>query len=118
MAVAAERSQSACGAVPSELRCFVYKPRPGLHLAECIDLDIVARGQTNEEAKRKLCDAVTGHVRVALQGDFKGLLPRPSPFSHRLRYHWYGIRAALRKQGSPDPRLFHLDPRHPASICP
>jgi len=67
------------------LRCTTYR-REGLFIAECIDLDLLSQGETEEEAIGKLQEAMFSYLEVACDGDMKGLVLRPSPFSHRLRY--------------------------------
>ncbi len=75
------------------LRCFVY--REGRHLgyiAECIDLNLLSQGKTPEEAIAKLQEAMFGYLMVAYEGEStKGLVLRPSPLSHRLRYRAHAI---------------------------
>jgi hypothetical protein len=69
------------------LRCVISRSREEGFIAECIDLDIVVRGQTEFEAQQKMMDAIKGYLRVVSSGDSKGLLPRPAPLSRRVRYH-------------------------------
>jgi predicted RNase H-like HicB family nuclease len=77
------------------LRCVVYLNKLNEYTAECIDLDIVAREKTAHEAFEELQQAVRGYLATAVNGDTKGLIPRPSPFSHRARYHIFALRAAF-----------------------
>ena len=77
------------------LRCVVFQNKPEEYTAECIDLDLMVRGKTQHEALRSLRQAISGYVQVVASGDRAGLLPRPAPLSHRLRYHLYALRAAL-----------------------
>jgi hypothetical protein len=77
------------------LRCMVYKSKAGEYTAECIDLDIMVRGNTPHKAFHELREAVKGYLLVVLDGDTEGLLPRPSPFGHHIRYHVLALRAAL-----------------------
>src|SRR6185437_6284828 len=72
-----------CGEVV-RLRCFVYKR--GLHkgyVAECIDLDIAAEGETEERAIVGLQDAMLGYIAVVFEDkkkpDLRGLIMRPAP---------------------------------------
>jgi len=68
------------------LRCFTYKVKRG-YIAECIDLDILAQGNTKEQAIGRLQEAMISYLQVAFEGNsVKGLVPRRSPLSHRLRY--------------------------------
>ena len=58
---------------------MVFQERSGEYTAECIDLDIIARGKTPNEGFKSLIDAVSGYIAVAAKGDCSGLIPRPSP---------------------------------------
>src|SRR5713226_7603421 len=70
------------------LRCFLYRRKPGF-IAECIDLDLLSQGNTPEEAIARLQEAMFSYLDVAFEGKcVLGLVPRPSPFSHRARYYW------------------------------
>jgi hypothetical protein len=69
-------------------RCFVYAGSPDKFVAECIDLDIAVEEASFNRAVRSLNEAVEGYLSVALEGDVRGLIPRPSPLSHRLLYHY------------------------------
>lgn len=69
------------------LRSFAYSIGPGQYLAECIDLDLTSQGATAEEAIGKLQEAMFSYLEVAFEGPTKGLVLRPSPLSHRLRYY-------------------------------
>jgi hypothetical protein len=83
------------GPEPLVVRCMVFQERPGEYTAECIDLDIMARGKNPGEAFDRLVEAVTGYLAVATKGDCDGLVPRPAPVSHRARYHLFALRAAF-----------------------
>lgn len=87
-----------------ELRCFVYEAGENLYRAECIDLDITAEASTVHESKKGLEDAMYGYLNVICDG--KGFVVkdektirkqifRPSPWSHRLRYHIARLLLAL-----------------------
>ena len=84
------------GARPLRAYCF-HDGRSGLVIAECIDLDISAQGSTSEEAIGALQEAVFDYLRVAFSGDSMGLVLRPSPWTHRARYHLHRLRANLRE---------------------
>lgn len=77
------------------LRCVVFKSAPGEFTAECIDLDLMVHAKNPHDAFQSLKTAVVGYLKVVLEGDPKGLVPRPSPFGHRIRYHFFALRAAL-----------------------
>ena len=70
------------------LKSFTYGPHRGKYFAECIDLDLITQGDTVEEAIGKLQEATFGYLETvfANEGSTKGLVLRPSPLSHRLRY--------------------------------
>lgn len=78
------------------LRCFTYRSASGLHIAECIDLDLLSQGETVEEAVGKLQDAMFTYLDVAFEGgSTKGLVLRKSPLSHRVRYHYHRRKCEL-----------------------
>lgn len=77
------------------LRCVIYPNKPGEYTAECIDLDIMVRRETPQQAMVELKQAITGYLAVSLKGDYTGLVPRPAPLTHRIRYHLYALRAAV-----------------------
>ena len=77
------------------LRCVVFQNKQNEYSAECIDLDLLVYGKTPHEALQSLREAIRGYITVAFNGDPAGLVPRPSPFSHRARYHYYALRAAF-----------------------
>ena len=76
-------------------RCVIFPNATKEYSAECIDLDILAYGKTQYDAWRSLKSAIVGYLDVALGDDIAGLVPRPAPFSHRMRYHYYALRAGF-----------------------
>jgi len=97
-----------CGHEAIALRCFVRRAR-GVFVGECIDLDIMVESPTPDGAVAALENAMTGYLEVVFAGphpDLKGLILRPSPFSHRLRYHLeclkYAIANSLRERSTPE----------------
>jgi len=75
------------------LRCFVRQAGANLYIAECIDLDISAESESLEGAVNGLRDAIIGYLMVVLDGvetdqEAPAAILRPSPLSHRIRYHW------------------------------
>lgn len=90
------------------LRCVVFQNTQTEYTAECIDLDLMVRGKNPYEALRSLRHAIIGYLGVAFAGDPAGLVPRPSPFSHRARYHIFALRAALSIGGVGAKRTFLL----------
>lgn len=78
------------------LRCFTYRRGlRGPYIAECVDLDILSQGDTLEEAIGKLQEAVFSYLDVAFAGNTEGLVPRPSPGSHWLRYRLHRLAAYI-----------------------
>ena len=98
------------------LRCIVFKHKQNEYTAECIDLDLMVRGKNPHEALRSLRHAIVGYLNVALAGDTAGLVPRPSPFSHRARYHVFALRAALGIRDAGAKRNFLLSDWSPGSL--
>ncbi len=79
------------------LRSFVYSPKPGRYIAECVDLDLLSQGTSLEEVIRRLQEAMFSYVQVAFDGgSTKGLILRPSPLSHRIRYHFHRLLARIK----------------------
>ena len=74
-----------CGSV-TRLRCFVRQVSD-CYVAECIDLDISAEAPTRKGAIAGLQDAMDGYLSVALDTNTAGLVLRPSPLTHRIRYY-------------------------------
>lgn len=72
-------------------RCVVYL-RNGSYLAECIDLYLIVKAESEERAIESLAEAVLGHVQVAHEMQEPALLYRPSPLRNRLRYGWSVLR--------------------------
>jgi hypothetical protein len=89
------------------LRCHAYT-RKGIAIAECVDLDLIVQAPTQDQAIEKLNDAMTGYLKVACEGDYTGLIPRPSPLSRRLLHHWFLFLAQFSKKR--DFRLFDCSP--------
>ena len=77
------------------LRCIIFQNGSKEYTAECVDLDILVYGKTPDGAWRSLKNAISGYLDVAFSGDPTGLVPRPSPLSHRARYHYYALKAGF-----------------------
>lgn len=77
------------------LRAYVYE-RHGVYHGECIDLDLMVKRETLEDALAALEEAVAGYVHAAAsQGWFDELVPRKSPWINRLLYHLRTIQARV-----------------------
>ena len=112
MPALAERPRSVSKGSAIKLRCIVYQQAPNCFVGECIDLDILVKGKTPERAIESLKDAVSGYLKVACNGDTKGLVPRPSPLSHRVRYHWYRLLKSVLFPSRNNLRLFDCPPSY------
>lgn len=83
-----------CGEV-LRLRCFYYRDG-SKYVAECIDLDLAVERDTAADAVGELQVAMYGYLEAVFDGQsIKGLVPRPSPLSHRIRYHLEHFKASL-----------------------
>ena len=102
---------------PLVVRCMVLEDRKGEYTGECIDLDIMASGGSPHEALSSLIEAVDGYLKVALKGDTAGLVPRPSPLHHRIRYHLFALRAAFTFGLISSERKFLLSDWSPGKSC-
>lgn len=91
------------------LRCYVYHHKStGMFVAECIDLDLMVKSRKANKAIRELQDAIAGYVKVAVEsGLSEELIPRRSPFSHRLHYSF--VRLAPRLSFLHEGRTFDCD---------
>ena len=97
------------------LRAFTYR-HGDHHIAECIDLDLLAQGDTVEEAISKLQEAMFGYLKVAFSGEpTEGLVLRKSPFHHRLRYHLHRLRCAVPRHARRTSTHFVLPTSKPLS---
>jgi predicted RNase H-like HicB family nuclease len=74
-----------CGRI-LPLRCFSYKESDGFY-AECIDLNLLARGNTLEEAIVRLQEQMFSYVATAFEGNTDGLIPRRAPLWSFVRYY-------------------------------
>ena len=91
------------------VRCFFYREKSGLFVADCIDLDLVVKARKQNMAMRELRDAVLGYVRVAVEsGTDSELIPRRSPLRHRI--HYYAVVLACRLSILGCERLFSCTP--------
>ena len=89
----------------------------GEFTAECIDLDLMVRAKNPHDAFQSLKEAIIGYLSVVLSGDPQGLIPRPSPLNHRVRYHLYALRAALNIRAAFASRNFMVSDWSPGN-CP
>jgi len=76
------------------LRCFAER-EDGLWVAYCLDLSLVAQGDSLQEVRHKLEMQVRDYVTDALVGQDREhaayLMTRKAPLSLWLRYYWVGL---------------------------
>lgn len=69
------------------LRCFSYR-KGRYYYAECVDLDLISRGDSDEEAIGRLQEQMFGYVQTVIDGgSAKGLIPRRAPLTSWIRYY-------------------------------
>ena len=79
------------------LRCYAYRAG-SIYRGECIDLDLLVERDSLPDVVRALSEAVIGYVETANeQGWVDQLVPRPSPVSRRLKYHWLTLAPRIRR---------------------
>lgn len=69
-------------------RALLSRDRGGWYLAECLDLNILVKAESEKQAVKKLNDAIAGYMRVALEGDPSDLIPRRAPLGRWIAYYW------------------------------
>lgn len=87
------------------LRCYAEKLKDGSWVAICIDLDLVAQADTPEHSRIKLHAMIEDYMVSALTEDkdyIEDLIPRMSPLTYRLKYHWFKLLS----------KLDHIDRNH------
>ena len=78
------------------IRCFWYRKGRNVY-AECLDLDIITRGETPEEAIGRLQEDMYWYVQTVLSGgSSEGLIPRPAPWKSWVRYYLHQLVRRLR----------------------
>ena len=70
------------------IKAFVYE-RQGVFYGECLTLNLLSRGDTKEEAIRRLQVAMFSYVHLVLSNKQRpdGLIPRRAPFASWVRYY-------------------------------
>jgi|ERR1019366_1415876 predicted RNase H-like HicB family nuclease len=85
-----------CGEI-FRLRCHSYKHGKDFY-AECLTLNLLARGSTQEEAVARLQEQMFTYVEAALLGgETKGLIPRRAPFGSWVRYCVHLLRNRVKR---------------------
>jgi len=86
-----------------KLRGFSQKEPDGSWLAVCIDLNLVAQGDSQKESREKLHNMISGYLEEALTEDekyFDDLVPRKSPFICLVRYYWIALLSKITHHSS------------------
>ncbi|MGA3133130.1 MAG: hypothetical protein ABSD59_20215 [Terracidiphilus sp.] len=79
-----------------DVKAFVYERR-GVFYAECVTLNLMSRGNTQEEAIRRLQVAMFTYVGAVVSGgkSSAGLIPRRAPIASWARYFWHVLMARV-----------------------
>jgi predicted RNase H-like HicB family nuclease len=80
------------------LRCFSYRSGDWF-FAQCLDLNLMSRGHTEEEAVSRLQEQMFSYVATAFDGDLKGLVPRKASAPNWLRYYWHLLKQKIHHRG-------------------
>jgi len=78
------------------VRAFVYERR-GVFYGECVSLNLMSRGDTQDEAIRRLQVAMFTYVNAVLSTEkpTDGLIPRPAPLISWARYYKHVLMARI-----------------------
>jgi predicted RNase H-like HicB family nuclease len=60
-----------------EFNSIIVKEEEGGYSSLCIDLDVASQGETIEEAKAMLVEAVEGYIEVSIEKNLSFLRPVP-----------------------------------------
>lgn len=81
------------------LRCYAERQQNGEWFAICLDLNLAAQADTQQEVKNKLHAQIGHYVREAITVDAEyadQLLQRKAPLFFFARYYWLRLRCWLR----------------------
>jgi predicted RNase H-like HicB family nuclease len=76
------------------LRCYAKQQRPGEFVAVCVDLNLVAVGQTLHESVRELRGLIQSYLDDAAESgeSFEECISRPVPFRFKAEYFVMKVR--------------------------
>jgi hypothetical protein len=79
-----------------DIKCQVYKSGDSWY-AECLTFDLLSKGDSKEDAIRRVQIAMFSYVGAVLDGSgsTKGLIPRRAPLRSWLRYYAHDFRGRL-----------------------
>jgi len=61
-----------------EFKSLIIKESDGGYSSLCLDLDVASQGDTIEEAKKMLVEAVEGYIEVSIEKNLSFLRPVPA----------------------------------------
>lgn len=77
------------------IRCFTYRKGARFY-AECLDLNLLTRGDSEEEAIGRLQEEMFAYIHAVLDGgSTEGLIPRKAPLWSWVKYYSYLLRDRL-----------------------
>ena len=88
-----------------QLHLDVLLEKDGRHFtAHCLDLDIVAQGKTETEAKINIIELINDQIEFAVDNDLEELIVHPAPIEYWKKFH--KIKSAeLRKSLAQNPPM-------------
>lgn len=80
-----------------DIKCQIYNTR-GIYYAECLTLDLLSQGATEDEAVRRLQITMFSYVATAARegASVQGLIPRRAPLSSWIRYYAHLFAARIK----------------------
>ncbi len=77
-------------------RCYTTRRPEGQYDAICLDLNLIDRRETLDEAIAALDENILGYLEsVRAHGDEATAIPRPAPRAEWLEYYWLLLANAL-----------------------
>ncbi len=70
---------------PYILRCYAKKENDYI-IGICIDLNLIVRGNSFEDVKDEMTQAIRGYLSCVNEKNLQDLIPRPAPPQIRLEY--------------------------------
>jgi len=82
------------------LRCYGYSSK-NAYIGVCIDLNIAIQGDSQQEVRRKMNDAIKSYILSVLDTDDQSSIPdlilRKAPLQDWIIYYWIKIKVAIRQ---------------------
>lgn len=108
---------------PSDLtlRCMGYQSSRGVWVAKCIDLDLVAEGDSLKESHEELFAIILSYLDTIFTTDDNKSIPhlllRKSPWHDRLLYHFLVGTARFRHWRRDASTFYKMAPMRPEAAC-